>query len=539
MGQDSVCDDQSVNIGVVTVHDDKTVISPQPKTNKTNKTNKTRTNTRRRHTSIACANCSRWHVSCDSSRPCQRCVKKGLGDTCVDAPRKKSKYLIGVPDNVLPGLFRDKNSVYGPNRLFKSNAANSEYNKLSKISKPGSNTLQNMLAEPLRSNFFEQSSMGRPLSNNELSSNGTVISSLTNALYTRGTVTAPTTANNSPERTDIEGYNSFNKNNSDSNIVGSLQQTYLSRMRNSYSILLGPDSEQIVKSQINLMTQHIPLVPVDTNGVSSLDFKRLIPEDPSVKGTDLQKNTRINQYYLNNKTVTYPEVQTTYRRIVRNRFVSFAFECTSPEVVQLHSNSEWHHSLRFTTPAEIYSLINAPFSHTPGFHHLLMYLKSRFNQRDVVEMCRSIAEFRPIFIACSVTLTEEDMIFMEQIYQRTLLEYAKFIELSGTPTCVWRRNGQISYINEEFEILTGWKREELLNKMTFFVEILDDESVRNYFETFSNIAYRDFNGCEQMKICRILTPIKGQVINCSCLWTLKRDISGLPLMILANCMPIL
>ena len=98
---------------------------------------------------------------------------------------------------------------------------------------------------------------------------------------------------------------------------------------------------------------------------------------------------------------------------------------------------------------------------------------------------------------------------------------------------------RISYINEEFEILTGWTREELLNKMTFIVEILDDDSVRDYFKTFSSVAYKDFKGCEQMKTCRLLTPLEGQVVNCGCMWTLKRDISGLPLMILGNFMPIL
>lgn len=131
------------------------------------------------------------------------------------------------------------------------------------------------------------------------------------------------------------------------------------------------------------------------------------------------------------------------------------------------------------------------------------------------------------------------MIFMEQCYQRTLLEYVKFIAQIGTPTCIWRRNGQISYVNEEFEILCGWTREELLNKMTFIVEIMDDESVRDYFKTLSKVAYRDFRGSEKMKVCRLLSPIKGKIIHCCCMWTLKRDVSGLPLMILGNFMPIL
>lgn len=154
-------------------------------------------------------------------------------------------------------------------------------------------------------------------------------------------------------------------------------------------------------------------------------------------------------------------------------------------------------------------------------------------------MCRSLAEFRPTFIAIAVTLTEEDMIFMEQCYQRTLLEYDQFISQMGTPTCVWRRNGQVSYVNDEFSLLTGWTRADLLFKMTFIVELMDDESVREYFKTFNRVAYRDFKGSERMKTCKLLTPFRGREVECCCIWTLTRDVFGLPLMIIGNFMPIL
>lgn len=491
---------------------------------------------RRKHTSIACVNCSKWHVSCDSNRPCNRCIKKGLAGTCIDAPRKKSKYLNGIPNDVLPDLFRPMNNggvgnVINTNNAmsFLSDAANSEYSMLETITQPNitrpvPTSLQNLLSPLGNSASAPGSTTTLPLLNN------TPVQRPTTA-----TTTIPIHTSNESSEANSPSVDRLISSNSSSAV-----QITPSQGRNAYNMILGPKSKEIVSSQIDLMTNYFPLVPLkQPPGSSSLDFKRLVPEDPAVKGTDIEKNAKINQYYLNNKTVTFPEVQTTYEKCINGRQVSFALECISPEIVQIFANPEWTHSLRFATPMEIYTQVNAPYWHTSGFHHLLLYLKSRFNQDDVVEMCRSLAEFRPIFIACSVTLTEEDMIFMEQVYQRTLLEYAKFIELSGTPTCVWRRNGQISYVNEEFEILTGWKREELLNKLTFVVEILDDESVRDYFKIFSSIAYKDFKGCEQMNVCKILTPIEGQIINCSCLWTLKRDISGLPLMILGNFMPIL
>ncbi|SMN22570.1 similar to Saccharomyces cerevisiae YBR239C ERT1 Transcriptional regulator of nonfermentable carbon utilization [Maudiozyma saulgeensis] len=516
---------------------------------------------RRRHTSIACVNCSKWHVSCDSSRPCKRCSQKGLMASCVDAPRKKSKYLIGIPNNALPELFRDDRTQslnnISTSMSFLSDAANSEYSMLETITQPGIQstrqpTLQSLLSDQQHDRVIHGNrpamAMSMVMSQGSSSAPGSTTSLplLSGGINNLHSIARPAT---SISETTLKSYESSGTTSPEHSVgvdrlvssnSSSAVQITPSQGRNAYTMILGPKSQEIVSSQIDLMTNYFPLIPVKlSNDASSLNFKRLVPMDPAVKGTDMQRNVKINQYYLNNKTVTYPEVQRNCESVVNGRDISFALECVSPEVIQIFANPEWTHSLRYATPMEIYTQINMPFSHTSGFHHLLVYLKGRFNQDDVVEMCRSLAEFRPIFIACSVTLTEEDMIFMEQVYQRTLLEYAKFIELSGTPTCVWRRNGQISYVNEEFEILTGWKREELLNKLTFVVEILDDDSVRDYFKTFSSVAYKDFKGCEQMKICRILTPIEGQVIHCSCLWTLKRDISGLPLMILGNFMPIL
>ncbi|KAI9478084.1 MAG: hypothetical protein EXX96DRAFT_569532 [Benjaminiella poitrasii] len=48
---------------------------------------------RRKKASRACSHCQKAHLTCDDSRPCQRCIKRGLEDTCTDGARKKAKYL--------------------------------------------------------------------------------------------------------------------------------------------------------------------------------------------------------------------------------------------------------------------------------------------------------------------------------------------------------------------------------------------------------------------------------------------------------------
>ncbi|KAI8326021.1 hypothetical protein GQ54DRAFT_239997, partial [Martensiomyces pterosporus] len=49
---------------------------------------------KKRKTIRACNHCQKSHLTCDDSRPCARCVKKGIGATCVDGVRKKAKYLL-------------------------------------------------------------------------------------------------------------------------------------------------------------------------------------------------------------------------------------------------------------------------------------------------------------------------------------------------------------------------------------------------------------------------------------------------------------
>ncbi|KAK9472968.1 uncharacterized protein V1510DRAFT_429781 [Dipodascopsis tothii] len=185
----------------------------------------------------------------------------------------------------------------------------------------------------------------------------------------------------------------------------------------------------------------------------------------------------------------------------------------------------------------VYAAVTEPFSYTPGYHGLISYLKSRFDRAHLMRVARSMAAFRPSFIACTKTLKNEDLIFMEKCFQRTLLEYEKFISYSGTPTLVWRRTAQVAAVGKEFCILTGWTKEQLLGKCTFVVELMDDASVVEYFEDFSRIAFGDSRAATMME-CTLLSPT-GRKIPTACTWTIKRDMFDIPMMIVGNFLPIL
>lgn len=193
--------------------------------------------------------------------------------------------------------------------------------------------------------------------------------------------------------------------------------------------------------------------------------------------------------------------------------------------------------LIYHEPHQIYSQIKAPFPYVRPYHDLNLYLRRRFDKEHLVSMSKSISQYRPSFIAGMIHLKEDDLIFAEQCFQRTLLEYDNYISISGTPTLVWRRTSQIAYVGDEFCVLTGWSREQLLGKSTFAVQIMDDNSCVDYFRLFSRIAFGDFRGAT-MTECTLLTP-HHESIRTSSVWTLKRDAFGIPMMIIANFLPIL
>ena len=129
---------------------------------------------------------------------------------------------------------------------------------------------------------------------------------------------------------------------------------------------------------------------------------------------------------------------------------------------------------------------------------------------------------------------------MEQCFQRTLWEYENFIARTGTPTLVCRRTGEVAAVGTEFTYLTGWRKGILLGKEpnlntnigrggkeegstgassrgtmntpglegktnmglgdakreqpVFIGELLDDESVIEFYEDFSRLAFEDPRG---------------------------------------------
>lgn len=260
---------------------------------------------------------------------------------------------------------------------------------------------------------------------------------------------------------------------------------------------------------------------------------------------------------------------------------------------------------RSRNPSSIYESVREPYAYTNGFHKLTAFIQRRFSPQKTLQIAKSLASIRPSFIATTKTLNRDDLIFMEKCFQRTLWEYEDFINACGTPTIVCRRTGEIAAVGKEFSILTGWKKEVLLGKEpnmnvntgdssgsgstsrgsftpqsasvepsnrpqpVFLAELLDDDSVVEFYEDFARLAFGDSRG-SVTTTCKLLKyktkedmelaqsedsqkwsnhlrkgGIAGEAgmnqlgfkdgkVECAYCWTVKRDVFDIPMLIVMN-----
>lgn len=281
-------------------------------------------------------------------------------------------------------------------------------------------------------------------------------------------------------------------------------------------------------------------------------------------------------------------------------------------------NADANRKRRRNNNSDVYSTVQAPYSYTQGFHALTAVLHKRFPSKKVLRIAKALSTIRPSFISLNQNLSHDDLIFMEKCFQRTLCEYEDLIAGYGTPTILCRRTGEIAGVSKEFCLVTGWRRDVLLGKEpnlnvnkgstlsgtqtgtssrgavtprltnvevdpgrpqpVFLAEILDEDSVVQFYEDFTEIAFGASHTSVESTPCSLLkyrtkddanwgqldpssiddkrakqtrevkseTLIKseagmsalgeqdGAVISGRICWTVKRDVFDIPMLIVMN-----
>ncbi|CAO3671529.1 Transcriptional regulator of nonfermentable carbon utilization [Rhizopus azygosporus] len=467
---------------------------------------KTTSAPRKKKAARACIHCQKAHLTCDDSRPCQRCIKRNLSTTCTDGARKKAKYLqdIDEPANTPTTAYSPQTSVSTPmssftqgetsdfqaqnfmsadaqsilnaasnnallpienyNYGFGSNATNLEYSILS-----------NMLGSPL----VDTASTSTPnVQQNTLNNIWAPSPIVDNVNILRGDPSFLSNHNTTQLMSNASATNAFiNRNNSISNSPGN------NNSNNGNTTPKGSSVASVASSSMDTSQ-------ISASGISTLSAYG--------DGAVVAK-------------VASPITATTGPAVKRRN--------------------------QIITPEMAYASATKPFSYAEGYHYLINYVKTRMSREDLMRISRALALFRPSVLASMMNLTEDDLIFTEKCLQRTLLEYEKLISYSGTPTVVWRRTGEIALVGKEFSLLTQWSRDMLLNKKTYIYELMSNPSAVEYWEKYALHAF-DNTDSAVYSTCILMSPTK-RVVPCTFCFTIKRDIFDLPSVIVGNFLPIL
>ncbi|KAI0663538.1 transcription activator of gluconeogenesis ERT1, partial [Cubamyces menziesii] len=212
---------------------------------------------------------------------------------------------------------------------------------------------------------------------------------------------------------------------------------------------------------------------------------------------------------------------------------------SSPTAVRLVPN--WTTGSSLCTPngtegavQSVYKSVTKGYDYTQGYHFLMKHLsRRRFEKNDILRIVRAL----PSFIALQMPMTEEDEVFVEKCFQRSLIELDKLVSFSGTPTVAWRRTGEICLVGPEFCMLTGWEKEELIGRRKYIYELFENQSVVEYWENFANHAFENTTQSVYSH-CVLLKP-SGAPVPCTFCFSIRRDIMDLPSLVIGQWLPLL
>ncbi|EGX87762.1 C6 finger domain protein, putative [Cordyceps militaris CM01] len=573
---------------------------------------------RRKKARRACFACQRAHLTCGDERPCQRCIKRGLADACQDGVRKKAKYLHDAPAEALrPVLGPNYNPSSGtatqtngnrqnsttseaaistPGSAFISAASTASYPVYSSTAQAGVTLSPNLAFNPQTTAASDPFPSPQPQIGGILGGGAMDFSALFDpsnpALY----------------NFDLEGLNFgsqyagwefgiLNKmgmgadpSTRDNSISQSTDPAYASLFANGNGATMlsgeygGTDANASMYTQGNL--QHgLPHAYAIAAAPQSL-------ASPSTDATTSPPNNAEGSPKPNSFAL-----QNAHAARIK----------TKPDKVAQILGKRQRDS------AGIYTSVKEPYPYTKGFHNMVQVLRDRLPHSKVIKVARSLAEIRPSFIACTKDLTREDLVFMEKCFQRTLVEFHDFLQHCCAPTVVCRRSGEVAAVNKEFTALTGWTKDVLLGneanrnvygggeggevlpprnwrtgeaqQPVFLAELLDDDSVVDFYHDFGQLAFEDSRGKVQ-RSCRLMkyrtggaagvgvgdvkplgvtngggavkatagsilsnrvTKIDGEhgisriekdgKVDCTYCWTIKRDVFDIPMMIIINFLP--
>lgn len=168
------------------------------------------------------------------------------------------------------------------------------------------------------------------------------------------------------------------------------------------------------------------------------------------------------------------------------------------------------------------------------FLWLKRYMQNNFSPPESQKILRQITLFES-HLSGLHSSDPADSAFNEVCFQRAVKEYQRLIGMSGTPTAVVRRNGEVCVVENEFCQLTGWSEEELMQGGRYLFEMITPRSTMDFFDSLLESV--SGNSDSRISNCTLIAANRSQ-INCKWILTIKDDIFNCPSVVIAQFLPI-
>ncbi|KAI9347111.1 hypothetical protein BD770DRAFT_395921 [Pilaira anomala] len=188
-----------------------------------------------------------------------------------------------------------------------------------------------------------------------------------------------------------------------------------------------------------------------------------------------------------------------------------------------------------------------PYNYVSGYARLQRYIEQHMSSDSRQRILNVMGTFRPTFRDVAQSLTDIDLILVEEAFERLLLDYDRVFSAMAIPACLWRRTGEIYKGNKEFADLINVPFDKLRDGQLCIYEIMAEDSSVNYWEKYGNIAF-DPKQKAVLTTCLLNyqlqpdeeLPKKKKSISMSCCFsfTVRRDKFNIPTAIIGNFLPI-
>ncbi|KAJ3215424.1 hypothetical protein HDU67_000408 [Dinochytrium kinnereticum] len=117
-----------------------------------------------------------------------------------------------------------------------------------------------------------------------------------------------------------------------------------------------------------------------------------------------------------------------------------------------------------------------PYNYVNSYARLQKWMETHMSPSSRARILNVMGIFRPKFRWIAQSLTDIDLVLVEEAFERLLLEYDRVFSSMGIPSCLWRRTGEICKCNKEFASLVGLPMEKLRDGKVHIYELMSEES---------------------------------------------------------------